>query len=174
MNEAAIREANAMGSRRDNKRKQKKRARLAKARRRDERCLANVPLVAVPEGTAKMSEVLLEFVEPYTAIAETEEHLHRLLTLGLVAWNAALMVGAEQEAFLHSMFRSVPPDAREDMRAVVADLIDRKLAYYADIDRPIVSYDLSMGPDGPRVSVVSLLPGSPPTLPGGLRGIPGW
>jgi hypothetical protein len=38
-----------------------------------------------------MSEVLLEFVEPYFELAETEEEMEMILFAGIVAWNAALL-----------------------------------------------------------------------------------
>ena len=37
-----------------------------------------------------MSEVLLDFIEPYTEEAQSEDEFRSLITMGLVAWNTAL------------------------------------------------------------------------------------
>ena len=74
-----------------------------KKKKRSERKRHQRPQVRVPPGTPegmtivrpspgqeKMSEVLLDFVEPYSEQWETAEELRKLLTLAVIAWNAAL------------------------------------------------------------------------------------
>ena len=41
-------------------------------------------------GRVKMSEVLLDFIEPYTEEAKSEDEFRSLIAMGLVAWNTAL------------------------------------------------------------------------------------
>jgi hypothetical protein len=44
-----------------------------------------------PHGIEKMSEILLRFVEPYMELVTTDEALEKLLTVAIVAWNAAML-----------------------------------------------------------------------------------
>src|SRR4051812_46828121 len=48
-------------------------------------------VVYEPAGREKMSEVLEDFIEPYRDMADGENALRKLLTLALLAWNAALL-----------------------------------------------------------------------------------
>ena len=104
-----------------------------------------------------MSDVLMEFLEPYEEYWENEEQLQKLLSVAVIAWNAALMPGGKRDDFLQDMEQAVPAEVRQDMRSIVLDLVRRKLAHFADIQRTIISYELTMTPDGPHLSVLSTL-----------------
>lgn len=104
-----------------------------------------------------MSEVLMEFLEPSAEHWRTEEELQKLLTLGLVAWNGALLSGPEREVFIQDMAQALPPEARPDMRSIVEEMIRRKETYFAGNKRAILNYELTMTPAGPHVAVISSL-----------------
>jgi len=105
-----------------------------------------------------MSEVLLDFVEPYRELAATEEALRKLLTLASVAWNAALLPPAKREALLRSTEDRLPPDLRADYRAILEPLILRKQQHFSDNSRSILDFELSMERAGPDLRVMSTLP----------------
>ncbi len=109
-------------------------------------------------GAAKMSEVLLEFVEPYMESAPTEDALRKLLTLAIVAWNAALIPPAEREALIRKTEDGLPPDMRSDFRAILEPMILRKQQLFSDNRRAIIEYELTMRPAGPYLQVMSTLP----------------
>jgi hypothetical protein len=109
-------------------------------------------------GAAKMSEVLLDFVEPYRQFAPTVEALRRLLTVAMVAWNAALLPPSKRDELIQSTAKAHPPEAREDYLAILEPLIQRKLAVFPNCCRAVLSFDLSMGPSGPHLQVLSTLP----------------
>jgi hypothetical protein len=108
-----------------------------------------------PTGETKMSEVLMEFVEPYDDQWTTEEQLKKLLILAVIAWNAAIYSGSEREQFIQDMVKAVPPELRPEMRAIVEEMIQRKLSYFAGNRRMIVDCQVTMTPTGPHVVVMS-------------------
>ena len=83
--------------------------------------------------------------------------LGKLLTLALVAWNAALFSGSKRSDFIESMAQAVPADARQDMRTIIEEMIQRKEAHFASHKRMIVDYQITMTPSGPNLAVISTL-----------------
>jgi hypothetical protein len=106
-------------------------------------------------GGEKMSEVLLEFIEPYSDKWKNEEELSKLLALAIVAWNAATFSGSERDAFIEEMAQALPADARPFMRAIVMEMLQRKLLHFASNKRLILSFEVTPTPTGPYVAVVS-------------------
>ena len=115
------------------------------------------PITLLSGVAEKMSEVLLEFLEPYTELWKTEEDLRWLLPLGIVAWNTGLMTASERQKALQDTRETLPSDAREECMAIVAELIRRKESQFAWNKRAIVDYRFTMAPDGPHLQVVSTL-----------------
>lgn len=150
------------------KSKTHKRARKARpsATERLARQVAQGPLHAAgiviePEGQAKMSEVLEQFVEPYLQFARTAEEHRKLFALAALAWNAALLPSGDREKMIVQVIGAVfPPDAKQD-RAEATEVIDtliaRKLAAFADNTRRIISYEITETTDGFHLSVASTL-----------------
>src|SRR5207244_2124029 len=117
-----------MDSRRKEKKRDRRKRRLLK--RREALNHSNLVVVA-PPGQAKMSEVILEFIEPYSEHWRTEEQLEKLLLLATVAWNAALFPDSKRNGFIQDMVETVAPEARQDMRSIVEEMIQRKETYFA-------------------------------------------
>jgi hypothetical protein len=104
-----------------------------------------------------MSEVLIAFLEPYSEHWTNEEQLRKLLSVALIAWNAAVASGKKGEELIQSTLQAAPPEVRGDLKAIIEELMQRKLAHFADNKRLIISYELTMAPSGPRISVLSTL-----------------
>ncbi len=104
-----------------------------------------------------MSEVLLEFVEPYSEQWRTEEQLQKLLSVAVIAWNAALFAGRKRDEFIQQMVEGVPPAVRPDLRAIIEEMIQRKVTHFASNKRMIFDYQVTMAPSGPHLAVVSTL-----------------
>jgi hypothetical protein len=149
-----------MSSRKQKKREQKKQARKRKAKALRQSPFGRGEVIALPEGVEKMSEVLTDFIEPYADLCKTEEELNKLLDVAIVAWNAALVQGDERDKLLRDILGTVPPDARPDLSAILTDLIRRKETYFASNMRMILSYEVTMGPDGFRLNVLSTFAGA--------------
>lgn len=91
--------------------------------------------------------------------------MRQLYCTGIVAWNAALLSPGEREQCISDFEANLPAEeARRAFRAMMELLIQRKLDDFADNQREIVGFDLSMGPDGPFLNVMSTIPGERPML----------
>jgi hypothetical protein len=115
----------------------------------------------VNEGE-KMSEVLERFVEPYLEQADTLAAHRKLIGAAVIAWNAALLQGAEREQFLENAFKTILPavdkQVQADFQAIVKEMIERKERHFADNRRRIVNYRVTEMPTGGFfLSVASLV-----------------
>src|SRR5262245_9412283 len=122
-----------MGSRKkkNEKRQQKRKEKHKQERARKAKLLQQRPfegdvILVPPDGVEKMSEVLRDFVDPYWEGCKTEEALRKLITLGIIAWNAALVSGSERSKLIEGTLETVPPDVRPGMRAFLEEMIRRK------------------------------------------------
>jgi hypothetical protein len=147
-------------SNKQEKRRKREQKKLAKARRKrfpSPEFLTGGRMTVPPGAEIKMSEVLLEFLEPYSEYWTNEDQFNKLLTVGLVAWNAALLSGSKRNEFIEQMAHTLPADVRQDMRSIVEEMIRRKEAHFARNRRTIFSYELTMTPSGPHLTVLSTL-----------------
>lgn len=121
--------------------------------------------VVNPSGAEKMSEVLGDFVEPYMGAATTKEAYQKLITLGITAWNAALLPEAERSRMLDEVLMKglgdVPASLKKELREFVGELIARKDAHFADNRRAIVDFTVEESHGSYHLSVVSTLQPSP-------------
>jgi hypothetical protein len=113
-------------------------------------------VIVNPPGAAKMSEVLWALVEPDLDTSADEEDMRRLLSLGVIAWNVALLKGAERTKELDSLAQKFPGEQRQAFYQVIDPLIRRKEEQFPHIQRPIVDFDLTWQASGrPFLSVIS-------------------
>ena len=97
----------------------------------------------------KMSKVVLDFVEPYTASANSGEELQKIVLLGLIAWNTALLPPDLREDSLHSLIaEAVPADAAADFEEIINQMIERKEKRFAGNRRFILAHHWTMIGDG--------------------------
>lgn len=113
------------------------------------------PAVIRRSGQFKMSEVLLDFIEPYRENARSEDELRTLITIGLVAWNAALLPKESREQTIDRMINRDVHDGAGEFRQFVYEMIERKQRWFAPIKRLILGYDLTFTENGPHLSVIS-------------------
>ena len=97
-----------------------------------------------PSGEVKMSEVLIDFIEPYLEFADTLESYRKLVILGIMAWNASLLHKEEQQDMVDSIFHQFNqqmPRVTEELRLeeIVDTLIARKKAYFSEYTRAIIN-----------------------------------
>lgn len=126
----------------------------------------DIRTVTDPKGLAKMSDVLKEFVRPYADIPQNMQELRHLIDIGITAWNLALLPEKERITTLNKMFVTMTKKSKNinqeditDGRAVIEELIDRKLKYFADNQRQIMDFQVEdFGKDGYHLSVASLIP----------------
>lgn len=105
-------------------------------------------------GTAPMSQVLAEFIEPWGADAATDFRYRALVSMAVFAWNLSLLPEQVQEQVLATAAAMAPAEVPE-FRAMIEELLERKRNAFAQDQRFIASYDVS-GPSSKRVLVVSV------------------
>lgn len=153
------------------KRKRKQETRLKRSKRRGGWFDAAPDRLDFPEeprslsfgapGGVKMSDVLGEFVKPYVDFVDGIESYRRLLTLAVLAWNAALAAEAQREAMVDQLLREGLRDAGEEWlatgREIVGQLILRKQRFFAGYRRPILNFSLEDRGDHCYLTVASAL-----------------
>ncbi len=114
-------------------------------------------IVVEPAGETKMSEVLVEFIEPYLKYWKTERELEVLLSTAIIAWNATLVRGSERSSLIENTIKVTPPEIRADTSKIIEEMMQRKELKFAQNRRMIVNYKLTMSKKGPHVTVLSTL-----------------
>jgi hypothetical protein len=147
-----------MGSRkREKKRDRQKQRRSLKPRSLLRGLPENALVIGTPARQNKMSEVLMDFVEPYSDQWGTAEGLQKLLAVAVIAWNAALVSASERDEFIQRMVEVFPPEVQSDMKLVIDEMLHRKVTHFADNRRMIVNYEVTKTPTGPHLAVLSTL-----------------
>ena len=110
----------------------------------------------------KLSDLLGDFLAPYSHLAADEVSYRNLLRIGIAAWNLALFPAGRHPALLDEMVSperlAVDEAARTEMRALLEQLVARKVEHYAAERRYIVDFDLKSTPQGYQLAVASTLP----------------
>ena len=108
--------------------------------------------------TAKMSEVLWEFIAPYTPLAPDREAMEKLLAMAIAAWNVALFPGGERAQRLRELSTTLPAEARADFLALIQEMVARKERDFAQHTRYILNYELTEQRERYHLNVLSTLP----------------
>lgn len=102
-------------------------------------------IVVNPEGFAKMSEVLAEFVSPYQRIAKSRNAYESLLEIAILAWNISILPEDKQQKFFDKAIQQViklDSLTQQDIKNLLNDLLTRKKKYFADDKRLIMDFQL--------------------------------
>jgi hypothetical protein len=118
-------------------------------------------VVYEPTGREKMSDILEDFVEPYEESAPDEDSYRKLLNLGVLAWNAALLPEDQRRTAIDETLREgLPGSSKEDRalaKALIEMLVRRKQERFAANQRVIISFELTDTGDGYHLTVASTL-----------------
>ena len=111
-------------------------------------------LLADEPRQEKMSTLLLDFIAPYSAAAESEEEFQIAIAMGLIAWNVALLPMNDRKEAVEQLTKSMFTDPAE-FAEIIDEMVERKETYFADCRRWILGHELTMTRNGPHLSVVS-------------------
>jgi hypothetical protein len=105
-----------------------------------------------PAGLENISDVLVEFINPFIQYANTDEAYHKLLSIAVLAWNTSFYPETEQQNIIDECIDLAAPSAstevKKEAKDIINTLIKRKQTYFADYKRLIVDYQLiDMGKD---------------------------
>ncbi len=108
--------------------------------------LSNITDVVVnPKGTAKMSEVLGEFISPYRHLAKNRNAYESLLAIAILAWNVAILPEDQEQKLIDEALQQVVKLdflVKQDVKSFLNALIARKKNYFADNKRYIMDFQL--------------------------------
>ncbi len=102
-----------------------------------------------------MSEVLLDFIDPYRDDSMSEFQLRTLIATGSLAWNTAMLPQESRGEILDGAVRDAISEGADEFRELLFEMIERKQKYFARLTRFILSYQLTMTPEGPHLDVLS-------------------
>lgn len=96
----------------------------------------------------KLSEVLLEFAEPLTTTARTEEDFHKSIEIAILVWNLSFLTADERSTFLKESVTPLPDgeDLPFEIEQCFQMLLARKQALFSDDRRIVVQHQVSGGP----------------------------
>jgi hypothetical protein len=119
---------------------------LAKKLSQSELGNKSMKMVINPSGVAKMSEVLEDFIEPYLEFARDHQQRQHLFEIAVMAWNLALLPADERQAMMDQTIAPILASQmaliQHDFQDIVDGMIRRKLDYFAENKRFIVSFEL--------------------------------
>jgi hypothetical protein len=123
----------------------------------------DVKLIMNQGEIVKMSEVLEDFLSPYTDIADDKQGLQVLFSMGMLAWNIALVPAEKRTEMLNQAFATLgqwqDPHNITVGKELVEELIERKVELFANNQRRIVSFELEYVAHGDyHISVASTMP----------------
>ncbi len=112
-----------------------------------------------PKGEVKMSEVMIDFIDPYTTHTETYDAYNKLVMLAIMAWNAALLPRNERKTLLDRSISKMPISRTEkkELRRLLGVLIERKDKHFADYTRTIMDYQITETKNNFHLSIASSL-----------------
>ena len=106
-----------------------------------------VAWVERPEGFPKLSEALVELIEPFLTGDEDLVTVRKLIQIGVIAWNVSLDEETNPEEILEDVGIDKVEGA-EFLRAFLLDLVDRKRFLFPYDGRDIVAWDVNPQPEG--------------------------
>ncbi len=102
----------------------------------------------------KVSDVLMEFAEPWFDDAQNDEQRKIVVHMAVLAWNMAAFPEPER-------WEGMSPGFAEQLgkpaRAILEQMIDRKVALYPEDKHSILDYQITGGGDNMRVEVIYTL-----------------
>jgi len=111
-----------------------------------------------PTDRDKMSQALLDFVDPLLENYGSEVPVKKILGVGIMAWNLSLFPEGERRKLLVQVVEALSSET-EDVKAMhetMTWLIDRKKQYFGRHKRHILEFKLSDLGDRYNLQVVSL------------------
>jgi len=120
----------------------------------------NAVFVETPKNLAKMSEILIEYIEPFLEDTDTYQERSNLLEIAVMSWNMALVSEEKRQELLKELFSKHPSDpedieAEKELQRLMKKLIKRKLKFFAEEKRFITDFKLTENSGRFHISVAS-------------------
>lgn len=107
----------------------------------------------------KMSEVIIDLADFLLEQAHTETRVRTAITITCTAWNLAVVGFEKGQKFLDAYFEQInDPVLKQDALDVINVIIEKKQAYYPDINRIILDFDFVRTKSNLHINIVSSVP----------------
>ena len=148
-----------MGARKKKERRKVKKAQKnAAVKMAKKRSVPESSVIVEPRGVDKMSEIILDFAEPFLEFVDNEK---AILTLAMAAWNIAIFPEEDRDAKIDELvtkcFPQDDPQVLEMIKAVVSRLILRKLKLHPDNERILFGYEFIESGNKRMLNVMSTM-----------------
>jgi hypothetical protein len=108
------------------------------------------------DNLPKMSEILMEFGSDFIEEAEKDDEIEIILTICVVAWNLSFLDVQEINEAIESFLKLKELEHdKEELRAILTELIDRKAIEYPHINRVIQHFEFIKTKNGRVFNVAS-------------------
>ncbi|BAQ63098.1 hypothetical protein GM3708_3504 [Geminocystis sp. NIES-3708] len=106
-----------------------------------------------------MSKVIENFIKPYLHLTSNFIETEKLLTLAIIAWNASLYPESERTDIVEILFSKEiigdDPNLQDELTEIITTLIHRKLTFFANYQRLIIDFNLTILNQSYSLSVTS-------------------
>jgi len=123
--------------------------------------LPGAKIVIEPKGAEKMSEVIMDFAQPFLIESKDEESARKAIGLAILIWNVSLLPESDQDNLIQEICSGLSPsnDATDFSTAMhyVNMLLERKKKYFPNNKRAIIDYQISGSGKSRRLDVASTL-----------------
>ncbi|WP_066349275.1 hypothetical protein [Geminocystis sp. NIES-3708] len=107
----------------------------------------------------QMSKVIENFIKPYLHLTSNFIETEKLLTLAIIAWNASLYPESERTDIVEILFSKEiigdDPNLQDELTEIITTLIHRKLTFFANYQRLIIDFNLTILNQSYSLSVTS-------------------
>ena len=122
----------------------------------------NAEFVENPKGFRKMSEVLLEYIQPFLEDTETYQERSKLVDVAVMAWNLSLISEEKRQEFVTQVVTELFSEPEEievqkEFKRLVNKSIKRKLKFFAEEERFVKDFKLTENAGDLHLSVASSL-----------------
>ncbi len=129
----------------------------------------NIKFIDNPKHLKKISEVLIDFIQPLLEDTENNEESIMLVEIGIMAWNMSLLPEEQGKTMLQKMlssdneqgmnlFKDDDSAAKKEFERLMKKLLKRKLKYFAEEKRFITDFQITENGDNFHLSVASTIP----------------
>jgi len=107
-------------------------------------------------GGIKMSEIILDLADFLLDRAKTKSQQEVAIGVTCLAWNIAVLGTEKGQLFLDDYFEKMnDPVHQQDTLDIISAIIEKKMAYYANINRVILDHELLGDVNNLHLNIVS-------------------
>ncbi|MDQ1333216.1 MAG: hypothetical protein QG552_166 [Thermodesulfobacteriota bacterium] len=113
---------------------------------------------ANPQGSEKMSAVILEYAEPLMEAAENVEQQNRAIAMAIICWNASLLNETDRERSLAAIYADTDEVEASNLKEMITFMVSRKQDLFPHNKKKIADWMVKDRGDQLFLEVATILP----------------